>query len=164
MLAGCTFSSLTIALLIAGLILDGVIFANVATLKTCAVKNTLDYYGDSSYIVSARSCALQHSQTCACVRADDDLCYLFNLRDADDCGVILNKYPSLLLGSILFMVALIIVVGIYSGFTCKNLSCPNRRGDNTHLTGASADTSSTAVATPAAAMATPVAAKGSDML
>eukprot|EP00428_Durinskia_dybowskii_P065717 CAMPEP_0170375660 /NCGR_PEP_ID=MMETSP0117_2-20130122/11276_1 /TAXON_ID=400756 /ORGANISM="Durinskia baltica, Strain CSIRO CS-38" /LENGTH=223 /DNA_ID=CAMNT_0010630743 /DNA_START=102 /DNA_END=773 /DNA_ORIENTATION=- len=167
--AGCVFACISIALLVVGLILDGIVFATVSDFSTCYDKDTTSFYGSDSAQDEAYafSCANQHSKRCGCVRDDNDDCYILDLRDGNNCGVIMNKYPSLLLGSVLFMIALIIVTIVYSACTCKNLCCANPRDDNTRLTGASGVSSSTAsaaIATPAAAMATPVSAKGADAI
>lgn len=122
--AGCAFSVLAIILCFIGTILDGVFYGITENLDTCVNKHSLHVYGDSSYAAYAKACIIGHSQECSCVNSDNlDDCYMFNLKNANDCGDILTTLPAELLASMFFLLVLLFVVTTYSIFTCTNVCC-----------------------------------------
>jgi hypothetical protein len=122
--AGCGFSVIAIILLIVGVIIDGITYGGANALDTCGNTNTGEIYGDSANLPYLISCAVDNHQDCLCIQSSNtDTCYLFNLEAADNCGQILNKYPSLLLASVLFELFLLVTVFIYSVCTCKSVCC-----------------------------------------
>lgn len=156
-IAGLIFSIIAIILVIVGLILDGISYGLVHGLDTCFNQDTLEAYGDKSTSngLQIANCLAGHSQTCICINASqDDTCYLFNLKSGDDCGVILDKLPSLLVASVIFLAFLFVAVLTYSAFTCKTVCCGTGNPEAASL--ANAPASPTA---PAAVVASPVANK-----
>ncbi len=122
--AGCVFSVIAILLCIAGVIFDGVIYGVTHALDACGNQETGEFYGDTQYLFRVQDCAVGHSQTCLCVQGNnDDTCFLFDLRGADNCGQILTKLPSLLLASLIFVFLLLVLVFTYSIFTCMGVCC-----------------------------------------
>ena len=122
--AGCVFSVISILLCIAGVIFDGVIYGVTNALDACGNQETGEFYGDTKYFTQVVNCAVGHSQTCLCVQgSNDDTCFLFDLRGADNCGQILTRLPSLLLASLIFVFLLLVLVFTYSIFTCMGVCC-----------------------------------------
>lgn len=155
--AGCGFSVLAILLCFIGTILDGVFYGITHNLDTCYERQTNTVYGDTSYLLAAEACVVGHSQDCMCVSGDDtDECYLFNLKGADDCGLILTTLPDNLLTSMFFLLLLLFLLFTYSVFTCMIVCVePDRDVYIQDNNNGPAQSSNPPVATAAAAAAYP---------
>lgn len=95
-------------------------------LDFCLNQETGDTYGNSNYYPDAVECAYDHSQTCLCVQgSNDNVCFLFDLDNGDNCGQILSTLPALLLASLIFVVVNLLLVFTYSLFTCISLCSPD---------------------------------------
>jgi len=119
---GIVLSVISILLCIAGVIFDGVMYNTAQALDFCLDQDTGESYGDSKYYPDAAQCASDDSQTCLCVQGSDHLfthniCYLFNLLGAGNCGQILTKLPALLLTSLIFTLLNLMLV-LYYLFAC----------------------------------------------
>ena len=123
--AGCVLSVISILLCIAGVIFDGVMYNTTQALDFCWNQETGESYGNLNYYPEAVNCAYDHSQTCLCVQSsNDNVCFLFNLNSAENCGQILTKLPALLLTSLIFVLLHLALVFMYSLFTCIYLCSP----------------------------------------
>jgi hypothetical protein len=134
-------SIISIAVLTAGVIFDGLMYGTMNALDTCGDSNTGEIYGETANVPYLISCAVDHHQDCLCIQSSHpDRCYLFNLEAADNCDQVLVKYPSLLLASVLFELVLMIVVFFYSICTCNTLCCVR----TTHYSGNTAPSTGSA--------------------
>ena len=159
--AGCVFSVISILLCIAGVIFDGVIYGVTNALDACGNQETGEFYGDTQYLNQVVNCVVGHSQTCLCVQgSNDDTCFLFDLRGADNCGQILTRLPSLLLASLIFVFLLLVLVFTYSIFTCMGVCCVKTPAaqQNAPPVQAQAAAANPAYGQPVTAKATPMTA------
>lgn len=103
------------------IIVDGVYFGITNSLTTCINTDTGDFYGESDYNRYALACSLDEDHQCICVKGSDDKCYLFDLTDGDDCGVILTKLPSLLLASLFICLSCFLILIVYGSLSFKSV-------------------------------------------
>ena len=114
-------------LLIVGIILDGIWYGVTDSLDACYDQDKNKFYGSTKYQDLAEACAIDNSQTCLCVDgAKEDICYIFNLESANNCGMILTVMPALLLASLILMLVLFVTMLTYSICTCKVVCCTER--------------------------------------
>lgn len=137
MITGCTFSVFSLILVFAGLGLDGAFYGVTNGLDSCINQKTGEYYGEEGLFSIYAECT-GHSETCLCVNEQtSDKCYVFNIKEADNCGQILTRLPSLLMASVIFLTFLFVLVLAYSIFTCKMLCCKPALADDQAAVGAS---------------------------
>jgi len=123
--AGCVLSVISTLLCIAGVVYGGVMYNTIRALDFCLNQYTGEIYGNDKYYSEAFQCASGHPQTCLCVQSRrENVCFLFDLRSANNCGQILTKLPALLLTSLIFVLVTLLLVFTYSLFTCISLWSP----------------------------------------
>ncbi|KAJ1438294.1 hypothetical protein B484DRAFT_444734 [Ochromonadaceae sp. CCMP2298] len=124
--AGMVFGVCSIVLTIAGAVADGIFYGLTNSLATCYSTETNSFYGNADYAGLAGLCSFTSDYECLCVKATNDVnsedskCYEFDLYNSDNCGLILNKLPKLLLVSCLLCVTLIVVSSIFTCFACSS--------------------------------------------
>ena len=97
----------------------------IRRLDFCLNQYSGETYGNAEYYPEAFQCANDNPQTCLCVDGRrENICFLFNLGSADNCGQILTKLPALLLTSLIFVVVTLLLLITYSMLTCISLWGP----------------------------------------